>query len=213
MSGLVYNQYNRGTTWDIGALEFGSTPSEAGASSPVCGNGVVEGTEQCDDGNTNNSDSCNTSCQIVTASPLNGVCGFANNSCTAGTLSDIADSSTSYLWSCTGSNGGTTASCSLLKPVLPVCGNGIKDGTEECDDDNLFNGDGCSNICTNEYCGNGKIEGFEQCDDGNTTSGDGCSSLCAKEVLPVCGNGTKEGTEECDDGNLVVGDSCSALCI
>ncbi|HLA40916.1 MAG TPA: Ig-like domain-containing protein, partial [Candidatus Glassbacteria bacterium] len=41
------------------------------------------------------------------------------NSCTAGALSDTVDSSTQYLWSCTGSNGGTTASCSLAKPPSP----------------------------------------------------------------------------------------------
>src|SRR3989338_4281525 len=35
---------------------------------------------------------------------------------TAGTLSDTTDSSTQYLWQCTGSNGGTAASCSLPVP-------------------------------------------------------------------------------------------------
>src|SRR5690606_17692326 len=31
---------------------------------PVCGNGTVEGSEACDDGNTNNTDSCSNTCTI-----------------------------------------------------------------------------------------------------------------------------------------------------
>jgi len=36
---------------------------------PVCGNGVVEGGEECDDGNTNRGDCCSATCQIETAIP------------------------------------------------------------------------------------------------------------------------------------------------
>ena len=31
---------------------------------PVCGNGVIDGFEQCDDGNSNNTDSCTNQCQF-----------------------------------------------------------------------------------------------------------------------------------------------------
>ncbi|MFA5080901.1 MAG: hypothetical protein WC472_04760, partial [Candidatus Paceibacterota bacterium] len=41
-----------------------------------------------------------------------GACGSSNNSCTVGTLSDTTDTSTAYLWTCLGSNGGANASCS-----------------------------------------------------------------------------------------------------
>lgn len=86
---------------------------------------------------------------------------------------------------------------------ISTCGNGIKEGTEECDDGNAVNGDGCTNIlclvehdyvCTGQpsvcqNCGNGIKEGTEQCDDGNTVNGDGCSATCQTEVpQPVCGN-------------------------
>jgi len=50
--------------------------------------------------------------------PINGSCSVIVNSCAIGSLSDTTDSSTEYLWSCTGSDGGSTASCSL--PIPPV---------------------------------------------------------------------------------------------
>jgi len=100
------------------------------------------------------------------------------------------------------------------EPIDPsaVCGNFVVEGTEQCDDGNLVNGDGCSSICTIEpICGNNIVEIGEQCDDGNTMNGDGCSSICQLEA-PICGNFVVEGTEQCDDGNLVNGDGCSSTC-
>lgn len=67
----------------------------------------------------------------------------------------------------------------------PVCGNGIYQPGEECDDGNITSGDGCSSNCKNEfYCGNGVVDSAsgEECDDGNLTSGDGCSSSCKIEL-------------------------------
>jgi len=34
----------------------------------------------------------------------------------------------------------------------PVCGNGIQERREQCDDNNTINGDGCSSICRTEAC-------------------------------------------------------------
>ena len=42
---------------------------------------------------------------------VNGACSTTKNTCTAGTLSDTADTSTQYKWNCVGTNGGTTANC------------------------------------------------------------------------------------------------------
>jgi len=65
-------------------------------------------------------------------------------------------------------------------PPAPVCGNGVLEDGEGCDDGNVVNHDGCSAVCQVEVpvCGNGIVETGEECDDGNTTSGDGCSSAC-----------------------------------
>ena len=70
--------------------------------------------------------------------------------------------------------GENTLTCPVDCPE--ICGNGVMEGIEECDDGNTATGDGCSSICTLEItCGNGVIEGAEACDDGNTIAGDGCS--------------------------------------
>ena len=123
------------------------------------------------------------------------------------------------------------------------CGDGIKNGHEECDDGNTVSGDGCSSICRIEccvypepvcpafggcretVCGNGVLTSNEVCDDGNTVGGDGCSADCqavepgfhcgapGKKCTPICGDHVLNGTETCDDGNIVDGDGCSAYCL
>jgi cysteine-rich repeat protein len=102
----------------------------------------------------------------------------------------------------------------------PVCGNGVVEEGEDCDDGNTSNDDACHNDCTGcpaqtPVCGNGTVETGEECDDGNRTDGDGCSSVCKKPApppAPVCGNGVVETGEECDDGNRTDGDGCSSVC-
>jgi cysteine-rich repeat protein len=65
-----------------------------------------------------------------------------------------------------------------------VCSNGFVEGSEECDDGNLSNMDGCSGECKIETagtCNNGVIESLEQCEDGNLDNGDGCDEFCRFE--------------------------------
>src|SRR6185503_7184560 len=88
--------------------------------------------------------------------------------------------------------------------TLVVCGDGLTQGTEECDDGNTTSNDGCSATCTDEpfSCGNGIVEYFagEVCDDSDSAAGDGCGSTCGSNE--TCGNGfvdTIRG-EQCDNG-------------
>lgn len=70
---------------------FTSTPTETSTPTststptvtptPVCGDGVVEGTEQCDDGNTASGDCCSSSCQFE---PAGSGCDNDSNVCTVG---------------------------------------------------------------------------------------------------------------------------------
>ena len=81
---------------------------------------------------------------------------------------------------------------------MPYCGDGrVNQNSENCDDGNNVNGDGCSNckidpfyLCSGKpsvckwSCGD-KIyqpEVGEQCDNGNSTVDDGCSNNC--QILP-----------------------------
>ncbi len=64
---------------------------------------------------------------------------------------------------------------------IEVCGNGVKDPQDECDDGLLNDDSGsCTTKCTLARCGDTylKLRGTgpkEICDDGNTDNGDGCN--------------------------------------
>jgi len=167
-----------------------------------CMNGRVEAPEQCDDGNSNTTDGCTNSCIIESGWTCNGVrsiCQYCGNARKEGT--ETCDDGQSH-----DTNGdGCSTTCQrepgwyctdpipgVQRSLCYICGNGIKDGAEPCDDGNNTNGDGCTEACVVETgwtcggwpsvcqkCGNGVIEGTEMCDDGNTVNSDGCSHVCS----------------------------------
>ena len=58
--------------------DAGGEPPDAGTPAPVCGDGVIEGSEECDDGNTMAGDECSPSCRRSYAcGPLPIACGGA----------------------------------------------------------------------------------------------------------------------------------------
>jgi len=82
-----------------------------------------------------------------------------------------------------------------------ICGNGVVEPGEGCDDGNLTSGDGCDSNCTPTGCGNGIVTAGEQCDDDNVTGGDCCSPTCQFEPPG----------SPCNDGNACTTiDACSA---
>lgn len=87
--------------------------------------------------------------------------------------------------------------------LLDVCGNGLMDKGEECDD-GLMNADtaACTSTCTTAVCGDGLVqEGVEECDDMNTDPGDGCAADCTVEVDPGTSSGSDGGTTAADSGS------------
>lgn len=116
------NGFDRGVSWDAGALEFGSTQTAS-----TCGNGVRDPSEQCE-----GLDLAGNSCTTIGLGFTGGIL-----SCNVGTCT--FDTSL-----CTGA------------PTI-VCGNGIIEGTEQCDDNNTANGDCCSAICETEISGRERL--------------------------------------------------------
>ena len=89
-----------------------------------------------------------------------------------------------------------------------VAVNGIRQAGEQCDDNNTWSADGCTNCVVdakwdcwggvlgqphkdtcNEICGDGFNMGYYECDDGNTVAGDGCGPNCAVEWGYACAGG------------------------
>ena len=100
--------------------------------------------------------------------------------------------------------------------IFGLCGNGVLDEGEVCDDGNIRDGDSCAGDCLEiTSCGNGILEPEynEMCDDGNNVDRDGCSADCSSDES--CGNGVHDllVSEGCDDGNLIDGDGCSSMCV
>lgn len=83
---------------------------------------------------------------------------------------------------------------------VEVCGDGVVNTGESCDDGNADDTDACLTSCDDARCGDGVIwQNRELCDPGplSVDAGGTCNANC---TVPSCGNGNLEGIERCDDG-------------
>ncbi len=205
----------------------GSTPG------PVCGNGMKEAGEQCDDGNTSNGDGCNASCQ---KEPPPKICvemqiiygPDAEYQCLSACDQSACFIDPEFPEALYKENACQTPCLGGTVPTQ-VCGNGMKEPGEQCDDGNSTNGDGCSSICLKETLGTcvpmltvygpaAPIQCLVSCSgqpachimtNGQTLYYD---NACANPCGLVCGNTVVDPGEECDDGNTSNGDGCSSTC-
>jgi fibro-slime domain-containing protein len=117
-----------------------------------CGDGLVKGIEECDDGNNASGDGCSSDCVLE-----NGYqCLVPGAPCTAATCGNAVREGNEQ---CDDGNHRPYDGCSPTcqkEAVCPggtcvaVCGDGLKFPAEACDDGNVKNGDGCSSTCTIE---------------------------------------------------------------
>jgi cysteine-rich repeat protein len=134
-----------------------------------CGNGILEGWEQCDDGNTADGDGCSSAC-LVEPPPHCGDCEVDYDE-----MEQCDDCNTTP-------GDGCGATCQREAP--PRCGDGHLDidQGEQCDDGDTLAGDGCSPTCQFElvgaHCGDSTTDTDEACDDGNLANGDACNPTC-----------------------------------
>jgi len=144
----------------------------------VCGNGIKEGAEKCDDGDTSSGDGCSSSCAVESG----WTCNTASpNVCTKTCVPNCdgkecgSDGCTGSCGSCTNAHG--TTSCSSSGLCQPVCS-----GTyTNCDGDRT---NGC------ETCGCAPNCGSRECGavpNGCGTSCGSCSGTCNNGVCTTSG--------------------------
>ncbi|MCB9532548.1 MAG: PKD domain-containing protein [Myxococcales bacterium] len=159
-----------------------------------CGDGRVDGAEECDDGNTAAGDGCSDRC-------VEERCGDGEVQSDLDELCDDGDE-----------NSDTHPGACRTTCIPAYCGDGILDPGESCDDGGITPGDGCSAECALEQCGDGAVQPGEGCDSGADNS-DVLPDACRTTCQPArCGDGVIDSTDECDDGNPDDGDGCSADC-
>ena len=164
------------------------TTTEETTGGALCGDGIVQAGEACDDANADDSDGCLTNCQLAACG--DGIVFAGVEACDDGNDSDV--------------------DACLSACVEAFCGDGIvREGVEACDDGNPVDDDGCTAGCALSTCGDGEVDPGEECDDGNTIDEDECTNVCLE---PACGDGVKQEGEACDDGNDATNDDC-ILCI
>lgn len=186
---------------------------------PGCGNGIIEGSEQCDDGNTAAGDTCSPTC---TFSPVATV-----DLPVAGTTTIAGSIMPSHLRH--GVQVNVTAPIYLFAQTFAPT---IAAGCQGFDTVlRLFNADGTTQLGTNDQGGISPCSRMMPGVDAYTRLQPGSYLLVTESYLyrtmipafdlvvggrlaDVCGNGVREAAvgEQCDDGNLVAGDGCSPTC-
>jgi len=200
-------------TYDSGAgtcaCDEGFSDDDCSGTGSVCGNGIVEGGETCDDSNTTSGDGCSSTCQTeggeCAGEDAGTLCGDpTNNSCTNPDTCDGAGN-------CLDNHEGSTTACSDgdLCTLVDFC-----DGNGSCLDSG-FEADGtpCGGalaepICNPDVCTAGVCTDVAPAS-GGTACTDDFTFCNGAEVCDGAGSCTSTG-DPCDGAD---GDAdCSEIC-
>lgn len=256
--------------------------ASGGYCSPVCGDGIVVGSEQCDDGNTRDGDGCDSLCRTEGSSSSGG---SESSACSVtGSLRQLSGLATITIYEKTGIVDAHTFGVNDSRLMMQVTGGADfttaaaenydifysdADGTPDPDgayisigalynetfpDDQSSNNidavkltfiDGSiayADLVADVELGTYLSAPFQQaqgyasralgapddlvpklgdnlsrltlgfpaaCGSGSSSNGSNASSGSS---AGLCGNGVRQGSEECDDGNTRDGDGCDRLC-
>jgi cysteine-rich repeat protein len=199
-----------------------------------CGNGKLDGKEECDDGNSSKGDGCEPDC---TFSCVPGVAGRNCESPSSCINPGTCDKTTHACSALVTKAPGTTCdggNCVQGNCIPITCGDGIKGGSEQCDDGNQSNTDACTTQCK-AVCGSpGDCASrttapcrAPACTSGACTTtadtsknGQACmtsggTATCNNGACTsgTCGDGLGDQGEQCDDSNKTDGDGCDSDCM
>lgn len=113
-----------------GGTQPGGNENQNQVSTAVCGDGVLDPGEACDDGADNSDvtpDACRSNCRSY---------GCGDGVVDSGEACDEG-----------GANSDRISDACRTSCLLPSCGDGVVDSGEQCDDANSADGDGCSASC------------------------------------------------------------------
>jgi hypothetical protein len=174
----------------LGIVLGAGAPAEA----QVCGNGLAEGGESCDDGNTVPGDCCSASCQ---AEP-NGLPCSDGNPCTVGDQCIVGECASGLPINCSALNGQCVVG--VCNPVTFGCEAQPANEGGSCDDDDLCT---IADVCTGGACTGAPVN----CSSLNTACTIGVCNLPVSTCVSVA---TNDGGS-CTDGNdCTAGETCAA---
>jgi cysteine-rich repeat protein len=183
---------------------------------PACGNTAIEGTEQCDDGNTTSGDGCSGTCTVEPVGTVSGPPGDMtfNNAIDPANQGDI------YTVTLTAPG---YISAQTFAPTAPTCTPTTTDTVIDLLDSNFDRLDGnddadgvrCSNL--QPSIGDELPAGTYYVRVSSFVTASGPTVIAAYSIRIQtfgvgCGNTIVETNEACDDGNTTAGDGCNATC-
>jgi cysteine-rich repeat protein len=204
---------------------------------PSCGDGQIQPGEECDDGDSVDGDGCDRDCRwscVATdaarnCSPADACLGSASCDSTTHVCSPRTPLADQALCAVQGASGY----CKDGACRLAVCGDGVPEPGELCDDGNTNDTDGCRADCTytctqSSDCDDASPCTSDVCDEGTHTclttpdlvqDGEACevSSVegrCTQgKCVPLtCGDGNVDAGEQCDTAGASSDGGCGTDC-